>query len=35
MNARAKDAGRELPIGSPRQVGCHQTNQQQPDQTRA
>jgi len=35
MNARAKHAGGELPIGRPRQVGCHQKNQQQPDQTRA
>jgi len=35
MNACAERAGRELPIGRPRQVGCHQDNQQQPDQSRA
>jgi hypothetical protein len=35
MDARAKRAGRQLPIRRTRQVGCYQKNQQQPDQTRA
>ena len=35
MDARAKRARGQLPIGRPRQVGRHQECQQQPDQTRA
>jgi hypothetical protein len=35
MDARAKRAGRQLMVRCSRQVGCHQNNQQQPDQTRA
>jgi hypothetical protein len=35
MDARAKRAPGPLPIRRPRQVGCYQEHQQQPDQTRA